>query len=66
MKERITFVLTTDENVDLKHLDVGENSVRMKSLKAAREERFTFFPHELPQEVDLLLCIVRHDHIFLY
>ncbi|KAL8846445.1 MAG: hypothetical protein Q9221_008470 [Calogaya cf. arnoldii] len=53
MKERITFVHDPDSDFDAKHFTVVKTSVQTKALKAAREERLTASPHELPQEVRL-------------
>lgn len=51
MKNRVTFIHSSHEVLEPGQLDVGAHSVRVRSLKAAREERLTISLDELPQEV---------------
>lgn len=52
MRERITFVHGAEDAFDPKQLQIQEeNSLHIKSLKAAREDRMTASLYELPQEV---------------
>ena len=52
MKERVTFLHGADDALDPKQLLLLQNdSLRLKSLKAAREDRLTLGLDELPQEV---------------
>ena len=51
MRERITFVHGAEAAFDPKQLKVGKEEVRVKALKASREDRLTFSISELPQEV---------------
>lgn len=51
MKRRITFVYEQDRPFDPKQLEVDKKSLHIKSLEAAREERWTINLFGLPQEV---------------
>lgn len=51
MKERITFIQPADGNFSPDQLEVGTHALRVKSLKAAREDRLKFSVEELPHEV---------------
>ena len=51
MRERITFVHGAEEAFHPSQLEVQDDSLYIKSLKAAREYRVTFSFEELPQEV---------------
>lgn len=51
MRERITFVHGADDVFKPEQLQLDNDTLHVKSLKAAREDRFTFSLHELPQEV---------------
>lgn len=51
MKQRITFVHTSNGDFHPKQLNVSSNSFQVKALKAAREEQLTFLSQELLQEV---------------
>ena len=51
MKERITFVHGANDDFKLEQLQLENDALHVKSLKAAREDRLTFGLHELPQEV---------------
>ena len=51
MKRRITFIHKPDDQFDPDQLNFQKDSLRIKSLKAAREERWTTSLSELPQEV---------------
>jgi len=51
MKERITFVHNPEDTFDPKQLDLQNDTLHVKSLKAAREGRLTYSLYELPQEV---------------
>ena len=51
MKRRITFIHEPEDRFDPKQLDVQKDWLQIKSLKAAREERWTASLAELPQEV---------------
>ncbi|KAL8843120.1 MAG: hypothetical protein Q9170_000250 [Blastenia crenularia] len=55
MKERITFIHTADEDFDPEQLEVSPDSLHIKSLKAAREERLTFSLEELPDDISRAL-----------
>lgn len=51
MKERITFVQHADHIFDPQQLQLSNHSLRIKSLKAARQDRLTLGLDQLPQEV---------------
>ena len=51
MRERITFVHGSDDAFDPKQLDLQDNVLNVKSLRAAREDRLTLGLYDLPQEV---------------
>ena len=51
MRERITFVHGAEDDFDPSQLEVQNDSLYIKSLTAAREDRITFSFDELPQEV---------------
>ncbi|CAO1604010.1 protease B nonderepressible form [Xanthoria calcicola] len=51
MKERITFIHSSESDRDARSLTVSKTSVQIKALKASREERLTLSAHELPQEI---------------
>jgi hypothetical protein len=51
MRKRITFVHLPDSPFQPERLRVDNGTLRLESLKAAREERITFGYNELPQEV---------------
>ena len=51
MRERITFVHGAENDFDPNQLEVQNDSLYIKSLKAVREDRVTFSFEELPQEV---------------
>ena len=51
MKRRITFIHGPDDQFNPEQLDLQKDSLQVKSLKAAREERWTASLSELPQEV---------------
>lgn len=51
MRERITFVHGAEEAFDPEQLRLDNDTLQVKSLKAAQEDRLTFSFHELPQEV---------------
>jgi len=53
MKERITFVHGSEDAFNPKQLDLQKDSLQVRSLKAAREDRITLSLYELPQEVSL-------------
>ena len=51
MRERITFVHGANDVFKPEQLQLDNNTLHVKSLKAVREDRLTFGLHELPQEV---------------
>ena len=51
MRERITFVHGADDTFDPDQLNVDKETIQVRSLMAAREDRLTFSFSELPQEV---------------
>jgi len=51
MRQRTTFVHDPNDTFDPKQLHVQSDSIHVKSLKAAREDRLTLGLYELPQEV---------------
>ena len=51
MRERITFIHKAEDAFSPDQLQLQNDTLHIKSLKAAREDRLTFSPHELPQEV---------------
>ena len=55
MKERVTFLNHQGQDFDPAQLQLQNDSLRLKSLKAAREDRLTIGLDELPQEVYLQL-----------
>ena len=57
MRERITFIHGSDDEFDPKQLKLSEDSVRIKDLAAAREDRWTFGFQELPQEACFMSSI---------
>lgn len=53
MKERVTFIHAADDAPKPSQLELNNDTLRIKSLKAAREQRLTFSLEELPEEVQL-------------
>lgn len=53
MKERTTFVHGPGDPFDPKQLQLQNDTLTIKSLKAAREDRITLSLYELPQEVSM-------------
>ena len=51
MRERITFIHGAEDAFDPSQLRLDNDTLYVNSLKAVREDRVTFSPHELPQEV---------------
>lgn len=51
MRQRTTFVHDPNDTFDPKQLHVQSDSIHVKSLKAAREDRLTLGLYELPQKV---------------
>lgn len=52
MRERVTFLhRRLDDTFDPSQLHLQNDSIRLTSLKAAREDKLTFGLYELPQEV---------------
>ena len=51
MKERITFVYGAEDAFNPEQLQLKSDTLYVKSLKAAREDRVTASLYELPQEV---------------
>ena len=51
MRQRITFIHEAEDTFSPDQLQVRNDTLDIKSLRAAREDRFTFSPQELPQEV---------------
>ncbi|CZR54787.1 related to PBN1 protein, required for post-translational processing of the protease B precursor Prb1p [Phialocephala subalpina] len=63
MRQRITYLQEPNDAVDPKNLQVTNNSISTKELKAAREERITFGFDELPQELYTVLKASHELHI---
>ncbi|MCJ1388378.1 protease B nonderepressible form [Xylographa bjoerkii] len=63
MRERITFVHGAEDDFDSSQLEVQNDSLYIKSLKAAREDRITFSFEELPQELWRVLKQCHELHI---
>ena len=51
MRERITFVHDGHDGDAHEQFRLENNTLHIRELKAAREDRFTFSFQELPQEV---------------
>lgn len=51
MKERITFVHGAEDAFNPEQLQIEKDTLYVKSLKAAKEDRVTASLYELPQEV---------------
>lgn len=51
MRERVTFLHRPDDAFDPNQLQLQNDSLRVTSLKAAREDKLTLGLYELPQEV---------------
>ncbi|MCJ1256631.1 protease B nonderepressible form [Lignoscripta atroalba] len=51
MRERITFIHGAEDAFDPSQLRLDNDTLYVNSLKAVREDRVTFSPHELPQEL---------------
>ena len=51
MHERITFLHGTDHVLDAQQIQMDNDSLRVKSLPAARQDRVRLSLDELPQEV---------------
>lgn len=51
MRERVTFIHEAEDAFSPDQLQVRNDTLHIQSLRAAREDRLTFSPHELPQEV---------------
>ena len=63
MRQRITFIQDPADSVNPELLQVSQNSIATKSLKAAREDRITFGFEELPQELYRVLKASHEVHI---
>lgn len=51
MRERVTFLHHPNDAFDPKQLQLQNDTLRVKALKAAREDKLTLDLYELPQEV---------------
>lgn len=51
MKERITYIHRADDPFEPSQLSVGEGSLDISNLRAARDHQLTFDLEELPKEV---------------
>ena len=51
MRERVTFLLHPNDAFDPKQLQLQNDTLSVKALKAAREDKLTLGLYELPQEV---------------
>lgn len=51
MKQRSTFVISDPEYTKPENFDIGPDSLRIKSIAAAREDRVTVPSQELPSEL---------------
>lgn len=51
MRERITFVHSPGDALDPKQIQLQNDTLRLRSFKAAREDKLTLGLYELPQEV---------------
>ena len=51
MRERVTFIHGAESAFDPDQIQVNKDSIHIKSLQAAREDRITFGFQDLPQEV---------------
>lgn len=56
MRERVTFVHAPDDAFHPKQLELQNGTLRVKALKAAREDKLTLGLYELPQEVSNIKC----------
>ena len=50
MRRRITFVQSGQDQIDPKHVQLHKDKLQLQGIRAAREDRITASPHELPQE----------------
>jgi hypothetical protein len=53
MRKRITFISPPDSSLHPDQFRLENDTLHLKSLYAAREDRLTFGYQELPQEVSL-------------
>ena len=69
MQERITFLHSTDHVLDAQQVQLENDSLHVKSLPAARQDRVRLSLDELPQEVsDPKACLLTpstHVDLFL-
>ncbi|KAL8908515.1 MAG: hypothetical protein Q9171_005433 [Xanthocarpia ochracea] len=63
MKERITFIHPPDISSHVEYIEGSRHVIQVKALKAAREERLTVSPHELPQEIWQILKEYHQLHL---
>ena len=65
MRRRITFVHDANDDFDQDQIEVDETSIRLRALKAAREDRLTFGFDELPFEAcfDHVSCLIYVFHL---
>ncbi|KAI4123681.1 MAG: hypothetical protein LQ347_006059, partial [Umbilicaria vellea] len=63
MRERITFIHEAEDAFSPDQLQVRNDTLHINSLGAAREDRLTFSPHELPQELWQVLKQCHELHI---
>lgn len=62
MKERVTFLNHQGQDFEPAQLQLQNDSLRLKSLKAARQDRITLGLDELPQEVHIYIQSLRGSH----
>ena len=65
MRERVTFIHAPDDAFDPKQLQLQNDSLLVKSLKAAREDKLTVGLYELPQEVYYSVCTIVHCSLLI-
>ena len=56
MRERVTFIHDPDDAFHPNQLELQNNFLHIKALKAARQDHVTLGLYELPQEVSTIRC----------
>lgn len=62
MKRRVTYITAADAEFDpSKQAILNKDTLAIGGLDAAKEERFTFSPTELPTEVRIDIFLLTYD-----
>jgi hypothetical protein len=63
MRRRITLLPLPEDAIDLASIEVTKDSLKVASIKAAREDRITLGLDELPHEIHIVLKQSHELHI---